>query len=115
MKLTQKEIGKFSLARVVAQLATPDGLQTGFEAEVCREAGGEMYDLRRPVIPWSVFQRDMTAASAGAYLVATDTPDAVDVLRPWSVTLQAGVTGMPGLQGNVALCHASPRRASPTG
>ena len=103
MKLTQKEIGKFSLARVVAQLATPDGLQTGFEAEVCREAGGEMYDLRRPVIPWSVFQRDMTAASAGAYLVATDTPDAVDVLRPWSVTLQAGVTGMPGLQGNVAL------------
>lgn len=103
---------RFNLARAINAMLTPDGLQDGLEGEVCREIAGTVYDPRRPVIPWSVLSRDLQVAGTGAYLVGTETPDAIDVLRPWSVTLQAGVLGLPGLRENVALPRTT---ASSTG
>jgi len=47
----------------------------------------------------------MTAAGASGsnYLVPSEAAAAVDILRPWSVTMQAGITVMPGLVGNTPI------------
>lgn len=62
---------------------------------------GASFDPLRPAIPLSLL-RDLTVASSGAggYLVATETHDAVDILRPWSVVARAGVQMETGLVGN---------------
>ena len=97
---------KFSLARLIEQCGLRRGLRDGVEHEICTEVArgaGLAFDLNRPVVPWSALathQRDATVAGTAGYLVATDNLDAIDTLRPWSVTTRAGITVIPGLSGN---------------
>lgn len=101
---------RFSLARVVEQMAHQRGLMDGYEREVCgatATAAGEGFDRHRVLIPLQALStRDLTVAGAGGggYLVATDNlPSPIDVLRPWSVVAEAGVTVLPNLVGNLTV------------
>jgi HK97 family phage major capsid protein len=105
----EKPAPRFSLARVLECMASPDGLRTGYEAEICGATAtmaGTTHDQHRVMIPLHALQtRDMTVASAsgGGYLVGTEMGSPIDVLRPWSVVASAGVTVLPGLVGNLTL------------
>lgn len=94
--------GKVSIARAVLAMSNGN-LYKGapFEHDVLERVDG---DPQRVRFPFSAF-RDLTAAAAGAggYLVGTETPAAVDALRPWSVTARAGILIAAGLQGNQAV------------
>lgn len=77
----------------------------GRERETLQEfarRAGEPYDQQRIVLPFEVFKRDLSkaAASGGGYLVATGATQAVDILRPWSVTARAGVLVETGFTGD---------------
>lgn len=65
---------------------------------------GLSYDPQRIHVPFSAC-RDMSAgiASSGGYLVSTETSEAVDILRPFSVTTRAGIVIETGLVGNLRL------------
>lgn len=98
----------FSLARVIENMAHPTGLRDGYEREICAATAvlaGATHDPHRVLVPLAALRRDLSAgaAPAGGYLVSTDAADPVDVLRPWSVALSAGVQVITGLQGNLAL------------
>jgi HK97 family phage major capsid protein len=100
----------FSFPRMLDQLAT--GKIDGLEGEVLRETArqtGKPFDAQRVQIPWSAFSRDLNVSNAGAggYLVASETGEAQDVLRPWSVTAQAGVTVLERLQGDLSIPKTS--------
>ena len=63
-------------------------------------------------MPWSALttqKRDVSVAggSTGGYLVATDMLDAIDTLRPWSVSVRAGISIVPGLKGNTTFPKTS--------
>ena len=103
---------RFSLARVLESMAHPNGLSSGWEKEVCGATAivaGETFDRHRVLVPLHALTRDLTVAtaSAGGHLVGTENGDPVDVLRPWSVVAQAGITVMPNLIGNLTLPRAS--------
>lgn len=99
---------RLHLARLISDLA--QGRAHGGEdrealEEYARQAGIAHYDPQRPMIPFSelaLAQRDLTAgvAVAGGYLVASETPEAVDILRPWSVSARSGAMVETGLVGN---------------
>lgn len=97
---------RFSLSRVLQELNTGHGLNDGWEKEVCAGLAhviGDRYDRDRPMIPWAALDvRDLTAAAAaaGGYMVGTEVRTAVDVLRGWSVAVDAGITIADGLIGN---------------
>lgn len=104
--LMQKLGGTFSFARLVDSLAL--GRLDGIERETLEDAArkaGQPFDAQRVVLPWSLFSRDLTAftASAGGYLINTDVGDAIDTLRPWSVTARAGITALENLTGDLTL------------
>lgn len=61
----------------------------------------------------SMAQRDMTAASAGAYLVSTGQGPLEPLLRGYSVTGEAGVRMLSGLVGNLTIPKIT-AGASPT-
>ncbi|WP_298829367.1 phage major capsid protein [uncultured Piscinibacter sp.] len=99
----------FSFSRLVEQMKTPRGLVDGREREICSSTAtlaGEHFDPHRVLIPLHAI-RDLTAASAagGGFLVGSSIANAepFDVLRPYSVAVEAGMTVIPGLQGNVTL------------
>ena len=97
----------FSFRRLIDGMAN-GGKVTGLEAEVLQEsarAAGVQFEPNRVLIPWAAFSRNLTVgvASAGGYLVGTEVGEAVDVLRPFSVTARMGVTYFERLQGNLAL------------
>ena len=104
---------RFSLRRLVEQMAHETGCRDGYERELCgatATSAGQDFDRHRVLIPLQALStRDMTAASAsgGGFLVATDSGSPIDVLRPWSVVAEAGVTVLPGLVGNVTLPRVS--------
>lgn len=94
---------RLNLARTLMAMSHPgmlDGEDREALAEVARNAGTH-FDLSRPLIPFSAM-RDLTAAAAGAggYLVSAETQEAVDILRPWSVSARAGVMLETGLRGD---------------
>lgn len=96
---------QFSLARMITGMSQES--LAGLEREQCQEwahAAGTKFDPQRVQIPFSAL-RDLSkgTASAGGYLVGADTPDALDALRPWSVTARAGVQMEPGHVGDVLL------------
>lgn len=105
-KILRETKAKFSLASLIEQCAESGGLKDGVELEICQEAArnaGLHFDLNRPIVPWSALQkRDLTvgSASGGGYLAGVDNLDAIDSLRPWSVSVRAGITVVPGLKGN---------------
>ena len=99
---TPKEFEKFSLVRAI------DGMSResipGYEREILEEFARRErthFDKQRITLPFSFF-RDLSkgTASAGGYLVATDTPAAQDILRPFSVSARAAVRIETGLQGD---------------
>jgi HK97 family phage major capsid protein len=110
MKLSTREQDNYSLTRLLTAMAE-GRLERGasFEAEVAESVAAEAgrdFDPQRVVIDLNhIGTRDMTAAgvSGSNYIVGTDTAATVDMLRPWSVSLQAGITRMGGLVGNVAI------------
>ena len=92
---------RLSLSRAVMSLA--HGKLDGEDREVLEETARRNnlpFDLQRPYIAF----RDLVAAvgSAGGYLRPTEVREAVDILRPWSVTTKAGMIVESGLVGDVA-------------
>lgn len=92
---------RLSLSRTVLGLA--HGKLDGEDREVLEETARRNnvpFDLQRPYIAF----RDLVAAvgSAGGYLRTTEVREAVDILRPWSVTAKAGMLVESGLVGDVA-------------
>jgi HK97 family phage major capsid protein len=100
---------RFSLARVLEQMANEHGLHDGYERELCGATAtlaGDSFDRHRVKIPLQALTRDLTVGtgSAGGFLVGTATSDRpFDVLRPWSVAIEAGVTVVPNLRENLGL------------
>lgn len=105
-KILSETKGQFSLARLIRECGENRGLRAGVEAEVCQEAAraaGLVYDLNRPVTPWSALvpqRRDAAVSGSGGFLVETPVLDAIDTLRPWSVSVRAGISVVPNLKGN---------------
>lgn len=91
-------------------MATPAGL-SGPEREWAKETQRiapsrfPRDDPHRLWVPFGALARDLNVASAGAggYLVDAVTLPARDILRPWSVTLQGGVTMIESLTSNAFL------------
>lgn len=102
----RRELG-FKLGRLFEHAEDPARLD-GFEREQADEwnraaSPNEMVPPGRYHLPWSeLASRDMTAAgvSGSGYLVATESMEPADILRPYSVTARAGITIASGLQGN---------------
>jgi HK97 family phage major capsid protein len=98
---------QINFARLVLSMSAPDRSMHGEDREVLEEASRQAkipFDAHRPLIPFSAF-RDLTKATAGAggYLVSAEVAEAVDILRPWSVTARAGVMVETGLVGDLAI------------
>ncbi len=108
--LGSKPTPNFSVARVFATLAD-GGLLDGYEKKICSAAAmaaGEHFEKNAPIIPWSALaQRDATVAGSGGYLHATDVGLAADVLRPYSVVVNAGAQVVENLVGNLVIPKAT--------
>jgi HK97 family phage major capsid protein len=95
--------GQFSFARMLASMS--HGGITGFERETLEEVAhrsGNAFDKVRPFVPFELLARDLTAAvaTAGGYLIDTNTLAAQDILRAYSVVGSLGVTVTSGLTTN---------------
>lgn len=108
--LSKKEARDYRLTKLISHMyqgtLTRGACLEADVAEAAAAKAGRAYDPQRVLLPLEVLaQRDMTAAgvSGSNYLIGTDTAAPVDMLRPWSVSLQAGITRMGGLVGNVAI------------
>lgn len=97
---------RFSLARAI------DGMSReslpGYERSVLEAAAanaGTPFDAQRVHLPWGLLGRDLAVgtSSTGASFVGTDIVDPRDILRGFSVVADAGVTMLPGMQGNVGI------------
>jgi HK97 family phage major capsid protein len=112
-KILNETKARFSLARLLSVCGESGGLRDGVEHEICSEAAraaGLAFDLNRPVVPWGALvtqKRDATVSGTGAYLAPADTLDAIDTLRPWSVSVRAGISLVPGLRGNAVFPRTS--------
>jgi len=100
-----KPAPQFSVARVIREMAA-GGLRSGYEAEVAQGAAlaaNRAYDSNRVLIPWSALaRRDFTmSGSGGNYLVNTVTGPVADALRPWSISVSAGLTIFENLHDNL--------------
>lgn len=102
--------GLVRFSRAIMEMGTDRGLQDGPEREFFTEVAkfrGQQFDAHRITLPLRFLdeQRDLTVAqaSAGGYLVGVDVGEAKDVLRPWSISIQGGVTVEENLTGNVVI------------
>jgi HK97 family phage major capsid protein len=109
MDLTKREQNEYSLARLINAMYA-GGLRRGasFEAEVAESVAAEQgreFDPQRIVLDLNHLRRDMTVAgvSGSNFLVGTENSAPLDLLRTWSVSLQGGITVLPGLRGDVAI------------
>lgn len=97
---------RLNVARLIRELSAGSTHGEDREAieEYARGAGIAHADPQRPFLPFEVF-RDLnkSSTSAGGYLVSAQTQDAIDILRPWSVTARAGLTIETGLVGDQAV------------
>lgn len=115
--LTEKETREFSFIRALNYLANPGDRkareQAGFEIEV-GEAAAKKYERSSNgiVIPNEVLRRDLVVgtSTAGGNLVSTEllSGSFIDLLRNRMAMMQAGVTMLSGLQGNISI----PRQSS---
>ena len=112
-----KPAPRFSLSRLVREMASERGLHDGYEREICSGAAtisGESFDGHRCWVPFGALTtRDMTTASAanGGYIVGTGTAEPWDILRTYSVTAAAGLTIIPNLRENLLLPKVSAQMA----
>lgn len=110
MKLTERERKSFSLTRAM-QAAAQGGLSDSLEAEILREAteeAGREFTPHAFTVPWGLLKgrRDLNVAGA-ADLVGTETTQPVDLLRPVSLAVQAGIQVVPGQVGDASVPKAS--------
>lgn len=92
---------KLSLSRTVLGLSR--GELNGEDRECLQETARLNKQAFDPLRPY-VDIRDLAAAVAGAggYLKQTEVRETIDILRPWSVTAQAGMLVESGLTGDIA-------------
>ena len=115
--MTDKEVRNFSFVRALNYLVNPGDRAAreaaAFEIEVGK-AAAEKYQRSSNgiVIPNEVLRRDLVVgtSTAGGNLVSTDllSGSFIDLLRNRMAMMQAGVTMLSGLQGNVSI----PRQTS---
>ena len=115
--LSEKETKEFSFIRALAYLANPGDAkarrEAAFEIEV-GEAAAKKYERSSNgiVVPNEVLRRDLTvgSASGGGNLVNDEllVGSFIDLLRNRMAMMQAGVTMLSGLQGNISI----PRQTS---
>jgi HK97 family phage major capsid protein len=115
--LTDKEVRSFSFVRALNYLVNPGDRAAreaaSFEIEVGR-AAAEKYQRSSNglVIPNEVLRRDLVVgtSTAGGNLVSADllSGSFIDLLRNRMAMMQAGVTMLSGLQGNISI----PRQSS---
>ncbi|NOS81308.1 MAG: phage major capsid protein [Nitrospira sp.] len=93
---------RLSLARTITGLA--HGKLDGEDREVLEETARRNNLVFDPLKPFIEF-RDLstTVPWTGGFLKQTDTREALDILRPWSVTARAGLLVETGLIGDVAI------------
>lgn len=120
--LSQKERQSFSMLKLMDAISNPNDRaaqrRAEFELEVSAEAQrgfGADFDCRGEFVPESLLggdKRDLSAGTAtdGAELVATNllAGSFIEVLRNSSAAMQAGMTVLSGLVGDVAI----PRQTS---
>lgn len=101
--------GSVSLSRALMQMVSGglDGREREWEQENARQSK-TAFDPSRLHVPWRMM-RDVGAASdaAGGYLVGATVASPVDILRPFSTVLRAGVTVLPGLSADTPLPRTS--------
>lgn len=115
--LSEKETRQFSFLRALNYLANQGDRKAreaaAFEIEV-GEAAAKRYERSSNgiVVPNEVLRRDLTvgAPTAGGNLVSTDllSGSFIELLRNRMALMQAGVTMLTGLQGNISI----PRQTS---
>lgn len=115
--LSDKEVKQFSFVRALNYLANISDTKArnaaAFEIEV-GEAAAKKYERSTNgiVVPNEILRRDLTvgAPSAGGNLVANEllSGSFIELLRNRMAMMQAGVTMLTGLQGNIAV----PRQTS---
>lgn len=105
--LNKRDTGpRLNFARMLSDLSK--GAVHGADREAIEEfahkAGIQHIDPQRPYVPFSAL-RDLNkvTSTAGGYLVSAETREAVDILRPWSVTARAGIIIETGLVGDQAI------------
>ena len=115
--LTDKEVRSFSFVRALNHLINPGDRAAreaaAFEIEVGKAAADKYQRSSNGiVIPNEVLRRDLVVgtSTAGGNLVSTDllSGSFIDLLRNRMAMMQAGVTMLSGLQGNVSI----PRQSS---
>jgi HK97 family phage major capsid protein len=110
--LTEKEVKQFSFVRAFNALANPSDKiaweAAAFEREVS-EAASKKYGkpANGIMVPNEVLRRDLTVGTntAGGYTVATEllAGSFIDLLRNRMALMQAGITMLSGLQGNISI------------
>ena len=110
--LEEKEIKRFSFLRALNALANPTDKQAqeaaAYEKEVS-EAASRAYGKPAAgiMVPNEVLKRDLNVgtATAGGNLVATEllAGSFIDILRKRMALMQAGVTMLTGLEGNISI------------
>ena len=110
--LTEKETREFSFIRAFNALANPSDKKAweaaAFEREVS-EAASKKYGkpANGIMVPNEVLRRDLTVGTptAGGNLVATEllAGSFIDLLRNRMALMQAGITMLSGLQGNISI------------
>lgn len=115
--MTDKEVRSFSFVRALNYLVNPGDRAAreaaAFEIEVGKAAADKYQRSSNGiVIPNEVLRRDLVVgtSTAGGNLVSTDllSGSFIDLLRNRMAMMQAGVTMLSGLQGNVSI----PRQTS---
>jgi len=110
--MDQRDLSRYSITKALRYLADPSSQSArdaaGFELECSREAERKYERSANGVLvpfDWMVAQRDQTVGSfgKGGALVGTEllAGSFIDLLRNQSALLQAGVTQVNGLTGNV--------------
>ena len=105
----------FSIARLLRnEIDRPLKRDDDFEMKVSRKLSDEFFqsdltgtpDFSR-FIPFSAFAtralQSGSPGSQGAYAAGTTTWQPLDVFRPWSMSLQAGITTIAGLRENIVI------------
>ena len=106
---------RINLAQLVLDLST--GRTHGENREALEEyarRSATPFEPMRPAVPFSaLWTRDVmkASASAGGYLAGAETQQALDVLRPWSVTARAGIQVEVHLVGDQVLPKVSAKSA----
>ena len=110
--LSEKEVKEFSFLRAINALANPADKQAQENASYEREVSDEAAKrYGRPakgiIIPNEVLKRDLNVgtATAGGNLVSTEllSGSFIEILRNKMSIMQAGVTMLTGLEGNISI------------